>query len=214
MTTVQSRFSKLAIFVLVALSLMYHTNILAQDLGDILEELKEPLELTEEQEPQVAELLGKYAKDLNEMMAKNEELEEPDPQTLIGNFKSVQDSYQTGLKKVLSKDQYKKYEELVNEIMHEMFTDIAEIRIIDLKEPLELTEEQITKLAPVMGESLLGIVKVVIKYRDKKINKRTKIKIGNSLKKIKSKTNMEIAKILSPKQIETWNKIKEENKSK
>lgn len=214
MTTDQSRFSKLAMLVFLVLSFMYTPNILAQDLDDIMEELKVPLELTEEQEPQVAELLGKYATDLNAMMAKNEESEDTDPKVLIGDFKSVQDSYQTGLKKVLSKDQYKKYEELVKGIMLEMFTDIAEIKLIDLQEPLNMTDEQLEKLSPVMGESLMGVVKVVIEYGDKKMNKRTKIKIGKSLKKIKSKTDTETAKILTPEQIEIWNRIKEENKSK
>jgi len=214
MKTFQSYFLKLqtVMLVLVLSSFIFNSNILAQDLDDIMEELKEPLELTEEQEPQVAELLGKYATDLNQMKEKNDALEEPDPKALIGDFKSVQDSYQTGLKKVLSKDQYKKYEELVKGIMLEMFTDIAEIKLIDLQEPLTMTDEQLEKLSPVMGESLMGVVKVVIQYGDKKMNKRTKIKIGKSLKKIKSKADSETAKILTPEQIETWNKIKEESK--
>ena len=115
MKTFKSYFLKLqaVMIVLVVSSLIFNSNILAQDLADIMDELKEPLELTEEQEPQVAELLGKYATDLNEMMEKNEESEDADPKVLIGDFKSVQDSYQNGLKKVLSKDQYKKYEKLV-----------------------------------------------------------------------------------------------------
>lgn len=216
MKTLKSFFSVLQIVMLlfVITSFINNSNIIAQDLDDILEELKVPLELTEEQEPQVAELLGKYATELNEMMAKNDESEEVDPKVLIGDFKSVQDSYQKGLKKVLSKDQYKKYEELVKGILLEMFTDIAEIKLIDLQEPLNMTEDQLEKLAPVMGESLMGVVKVVIEYGDKKMNMRNKIKIGKRLKKIKSKTDTETAKILTPEQIETWDKIKEENKKK
>ena len=186
----------------------------SQDLEDIIEEISGPLELTEEQETQVGELLGKYAVQLNESMAKHEDAEEPNPQAMIGDFKKVRDAYRDDLQKVLSKDQYKKYQDLVNGILHEMFTDIAEIRLIDLKKPLSMTDEQIEQLAPVMGTSLMEIMKTVIKYGDKKMNKRTQIKIGKSLKKIQSAAKSETEKILTPEQIAAWEKMKEESKNK
>lgn len=77
-----------------------------------------------------------------------------------------------------------------------MFTDITEIKLIDLQEPLNMRDERLEKLSPVMGDSLMDIVKIVIQDGDKKMNKRTKIKIDKGLKKYKFRADTETAKIL------------------
>ena len=42
-----------------------------------------------------------------------------------------------------------------------MFNDIAEIRIMDLQEPLELTDEQYDALIPVMGSGIRQVVGIL-----------------------------------------------------
>jgi hypothetical protein len=97
--------------------------------------------------------------------------------------------------------------------MTEMFGDIAEIKLMDLQPVLDLSDEQITQLNPVLGEGMLGIVKVVFEYGDKKMNKRTKIKMGKKLKKIQSKTDSGVKEILTPEQYEKYQEYKEAKKN-
>jgi hypothetical protein len=83
---------------------------------------------------------------------------------------------------------------------------------MDLQPVLDLSDEQITKLNPVLGEGMLGLVKVVFEYGDKKMNKRTKIKMGKKLKKIQSKTDSGVKEILTPEQYEKYQEYKEAKK--
>lgn len=188
-------------------------SVYSQDLEDIIEELKGPLELTEEQEGQFSNLLGQYAVQLNEAMAKNEDSDEKaDPKEMISQFKSVRDSYRDDLQKILSEEQYAKYQEIVNNVLFEMFTDIASIRIMDLKEPLELTDEQAEQLAPVMGKSLMEVVKIAIEYGDKRMSMPRKVKIGKKMKAIQSEAKSATEKILTPEQMAKLEKMKEDKK--
>ena len=73
----------------------------SQELDEVVEELKEPLELTDEQEGQFSKLLGEYGVLLNEAMDKNEDSgEEADPKKMISQFKSVRDAYREDLQKI------------------------------------------------------------------------------------------------------------------
>ena len=56
------------------------------------------------------------------------------------------------------------------------------------------------------------MVKVVFEYGDKKMNKRTKIKMGKQLKKIQSKTDSGIKEVLTPEQYEKYQEYKEAKK--
>ena len=186
----------------------------SQELDEIVDELKEPLDLNDSQVEQFNNLLAQYGAQLNEAMEKNEDADaEKDPKEMIGQFKAVRDAYREDLQKILSKEQYEKYRDIVGGIILEMFTDIAEIRLMDLQKPLELTDGQMEKLAPVMGKSMMEIMQVVIEYGDKRMSVPRKVKVGKKLKAIQSEANNEIERILTPQQLETWQKMKEESKA-
>jgi hypothetical protein len=187
----------------------------SQELDEIVEELKEPLELTDEQEEKFAKLLGWYGVQLNEAMDKNEEADEKaDPKEMIGQFKTVRDAYREDLQKILSEEQYVKYQEIISNVLFEMFTDIAEIKIMDLKKPLELTDKQAEQLAPVMGKSLMEMMKVVVEYGDKRMSMPRKVKVGKKMKAIQAEGRSGAEMILTGEQMATWDKMKEENKAK
>jgi len=183
------------------------------DLDDVMEELQEALELSEEQAPQVEKAMLAYMASINETQAKYEEMEEPDPQKMLGEFKKIRDDYYKNLQKILSKEQWEKYEALREEILHEIFSEIAALRIIDLKEPLSLTDEQAEQMKPVMGKSLRDFVGTLFKYGDKRMTIRTKLKIANALKATKAEMDSEMKKILSEEQLAAWEAMKEEQKA-
>jgi hypothetical protein len=207
---------KLKLFsILTAILLAVFTQFtIAQELDEIVEELKDPLDLSDTQVEQFNNLLGQYATQLNQAMEKNEDADaEKDPQAMISQFKAVRDSYRDDLQKILSKEQYEKYREIVFGIILEMFTDIAEIRLMDLQKPLELTDGQIQKLAPVMGKSMMEIMEVVVEYGDKRMSMPRKVKVGKKLKAIQAEANDQIERILTPQQLATWQAMKEESKA-
>jgi hypothetical protein len=199
--------------VLFILTMLISTTY-SQEMDEVIGELKESLELSEEQETQFAEVLKKYAVRLNETMDKYENAEDADPKDKLSDLKAVRDDYREDLQKILSKNQYEKYQELINDVLHEMFSDIAEIKLMDLQKPLDLTDSQMEQLAPILGKSIMDIMKIVVENGDKRMSMPRKVKVGKAMKKIQSATGDEVGKILTPTQIEKWEKIKEEKKKK
>ena len=185
----------------------------SQELEDIVSELQEELQLNDDQAEQLSAALVKYSQEMNTELAKHEDAEEPDTKAMIGDIKKAQDNYRDELSNILTDEQYDAYLNYVDKVMTEMFGDIAEIKLMDLQPVLDLSDEQITQLNPVLGEGMLGIVKVVFEYGDKKMNKRTQIKMGKKLKKIQSNTDAGVKEILTPEQYEKYQEYKEEKKN-
>jgi hypothetical protein len=185
----------------------------SQDLEDIVSELQEELQLNDDQAEQLSAALVNYSQEMNTELAKHEDAAEPDTKAMISGIKKAQDNYRNELSNILTDEQYDAYLIYVDKVMTEMFGDIAEIKLMDLQPVLDLSDEQITQLNPVLGEGMLGIVKVVFEYGDKKMNKRTKIKMGKKLKKIQSKTDSGVKEILTPEQYEKYQEYKEAKKN-
>jgi hypothetical protein len=153
--------------------------------------------------------LTNYFTNLDAVHAKYENQEEPDGQEMIGDLKKTRDGYYKELKGFLSEDQYNGYMELKEKVLHEIFSEIAGLRLYDFKEPLKLTDDQMTKMKPILGDAIRGFFGVIFEYGDKRMSVRNKLKIANALKGIQSDTNEKIKPILTPEQWETWQKMKE-----
>jgi len=200
--------------ILVTLS---HGSALGQeheyDLDDIMTELTEALTLTEAQVPRVREALQNYLLELDQTQARYDAQEEPNPQEMIGDLKKVRENYYKRMQDTVTTEQWATYERLREDILHEIFSEIAALRIIDLKAPLKLTEDQMAAMKPVMGRSLREVMKVIFEYGDKRLGVRTKLKIATALKSIKARQDEDMSKILSPEQIAAWETLKEQQKS-
>ncbi len=203
---------KIRIYFIIILFIVPIISSYSQDLEDIVSELQEELQLNEDQAEQLSEALVKYSQEMNTELAKHEDAEEPDTKAMIGDIKKAQDNYRNELSSILTDEQYDAYLNYVDKVMTEMFGDIAEIKLMDLQPVLDLSDEQITQLNPVLGEGMLGLVKTVFEYGDKKMNKRTQIKMGKKLKKIQSKTDSSVKEILTPEQYEKYQEYKEAKK--
>ncbi len=203
---------KIRIYFIIILFIVPIISSYSQDLEDIVSELQEELQLNEDQAEQLSEALVKYSQEMNTELAKHEDAEEPDTKAMIGDIKKAQDNFRNELSSILTDEQYDAYLNYVDKVMTEMFGDIAEIKLMDLQPVLDLSDEQISKLNPVLGEGMLGIVKIVFEYGDKKMNKRTKIKMGKKLKKVQSKTDSSVKEILTPEQYEKYQEYKEAKK--
>ena len=182
--------------------------------AEVLEELQEGLEWDDETTQKVGKAITGFKEGLAATMAKYEDDENADKQKMIGDIKKVRGDYQKELEGILGKDGLKAYNEFVEKVMLEIFADIAEIRLLDLKAHTTLTDEQIEQLAPPIGKGYLDLMRTIMKYGDKKMNKRTQIKMGKEVKKIQSDIETALNKVLTKEQQEALAKYKEEQKEK
>lgn len=205
-------FQRMNQVILVALLLLPVIAFAEDDSSEILAEMTETLGLTEEQVPQVGAVLQKFATDM-EAAAAMTELEEPDNQAILGTIKKAKSDFKSGMKDVLDKEQYATLETTLDDIIQEMYEDITEIRIMDLEEPLGLTEEQAAALKPVMGTGMRDLIAVIFEYGDKRLSAPRKVKMGKKLKRIQSDMEKGIAGILTEEQMAKYQAMKEESKS-
>jgi hypothetical protein len=183
------------------------------DASEILPELQTKLELSDEQTQQVGAAMEKYAKELDTTLAKYENVEEPDGAAMIGDVKKVRDDYRKELQKILSKEQYEGYLAMVEAVLLEMMTDVAEIRLMDIQPKCTLTDEQVVQLAPVMGKGMLDIVRLLFENADTRLTAPKKIKLAKAVKSIQSDMDKQINAILTEEQQKAYAAYKEEQKA-
>ena len=122
----------------------------------------------------------------------------------IWGVKQVRDAYRDDLKKILSKDQFNAYMEMVTAVQKEMMSDIAEIRLMDMQADLQLTDEQVVQLAPIIGNGMHGMISLLMDNVDKRLSVPRKIKIGKSAKKIQSDMDKQIMPLLNEQQQQAY----------
>jgi len=186
----------------------------AQESDEIVAELKAPLGLSDEQAQQMSALMTKYKGQMDKTLAKHEDAEEPDVEAMIADVRGVRDGYRKELSKILSKEQNQAYLNKVEEVIEEMFSDIAEIRLIDMQPKLTLSDEQVEKLAPVLGKSMREIVRIAFENAGTRLGIRKKIKIGKTLKRLQRDTRTAVEGILTPEQLKAFDAYREEQKAK
>ena len=180
---------------------------------DIAAILAQELKLDEQQTQQMRAAMQKFGAQLEKLFAE-QEAEDADPEKLISGVKQVQDAHNKELQGILSKDQFKAYEALKEKAIKGVFTDLAAIQLMDIQSKTSLSNEQIDKLAPVLADTKYKIIKIVWENAGKQLRPRQKISLGRQLKSIQGETRAAVEKILSPEQLQAWDKYQEEQQKK
>lgn len=203
------QFAKLAVLALIT-ALFASTSAEAQrdlDLDDVIDSLTLHLDLTGNQPAEVKGLLVTFATDWDATLEKYEDAEDKDG--MVDELKYVQGTYLDGLAVVLSDEQMEAYEQLIDQIMHEIFSEVAELKLRDLQPDLELSEDQLMQLKPVLGTALVDVVRVMWDNAGKRMGLRRKLQVANKLKKIQSTAKTQTNEILTPEQAAKWEAMKE-----
>ena len=189
------------IVILLALLLVSSQPSAAQeDAQEFLAEIAEELELSEEQTGQLGALMAESAQMYKAASETSESDDGDDPKKSLSEFKKAREHYLDGAADIMTPDQFEAYQAYVDQEMTEMMNDVAEIKLLDMQVPYDLTDEQIAAMKPALGEGLKGILKIGYEYGDKKMNKRTKLKVGKSLKSIKSKMDGAMKEVMTDEQ--------------
>jgi hypothetical protein len=188
-------------------------TVQAQEADEIMDLITERLDLSNNQAERMGFLLVGYRASMDNIFLKYEGEAEPDVGAMIGEIRDSRDAFRKNLQDLLSKDQYNTYLGMVDEILTQMFNDLAEIRLMDLQALIDLTDKQIESLTPVLGKSLLSTTYLLFENAETKLSSSKKTNIKNSLKKIEKEKRAEMDKILTPAQLATYDAYKEELKA-
>ena len=184
-----------------------------RDAEEVMGMLTEMLDLSEKQQKEVGALLAKYKTNMDYILLKYEGEEEPDVGAMIGEIRDERDNYRKELSGLLSPNQYDTYMAKVNEVLTQMFNDLAEIRLIDIQPKMDLTDSQLESLVPIVGKSLMSTVQLLFENAGTRLGVAKKVSIANKLKKIEKEKRDGMSQILTPDQLAAYDKYKEEQKA-
>lgn len=204
---------KIKLFLIVVILTAISGKSFSQEIDEIVAMMSDTLKLDESQSAEMMELMIFYRGELDRTLAKYEDQEEPDAGAMIGDIRNVRDEYREKLGKVLNKDQMKGYLGIIDGVMGGMFEDIAEIRLIDLQDPLELTDNQVAKLKPIMGQGMHSMIKIIFENAGTRLTLPKKVSIGNKIKKIQKDTDNGVKSVMTSGQYEKWQAMKEAAKN-
>ena len=183
------------------------------DADDIAVVLQQELKLDEQQTQQVRAAMEKFGAQLEKLL-EEQEGEDADPEKMIKGIKQAQDAHNSELQKILGKDKFKQYEDMKEKAIKGVFADLVEIQLMDVQHKTSLTNEQVTQLSGVLGDSKYSLVKIAWENAGKKLRPRHKIKLAKQLKSTQRDARAQIEEILTPEQMKAWDKHKEEQQQK
>jgi hypothetical protein len=181
--------------------------------SDVAAFVAQELKLDDKQTQQMRDAMKKYGAQLENLFAEQEK-EEADPEKLIIGVKQAQDAHNKELQDILGKDKFKAYETLKEKVIKGIFTDLVAIQLIDIQPKTSLSNEQIDKLAPVLASTKYKIIKIAWENAGKQLRPRQKISLARQLKSIQGETRSAVEKILSPEQLQAWDKYMAEQQKK
>ena len=131
---------------------------------------------------------------------------------MIKGVKQAQDGHNKELEKIFTKEQVQQYNALKEKVIKGMFNDLAEIKLMDIQPKTSISDEQVTELVPILGNSMYSIIKIAWENAGKTLRAPQKIKLAKEMKRIQADTRAGIEKVLTPEQLKAWDKYKEEKK--
>lgn len=182
---------------------------IAQEIDELVKEISEAIELDETQSKALETQMGKYATSLQIIFERNDQREEPDPQALLTDIKNAQEEYHNALSKDIGKAKFKEYEAFREKLILEILSEVAHLRLLDLQQPIKMSDEQVIQMKPIMANAMRETMKLLIKHIDSNLNVRTKLNIATTMKSIKKTMDRDTAQVLTSEQIRVWKELKE-----
>jgi hypothetical protein len=182
------------------------------DFEDAVGELSAKLELDEDQSKKLGSSIQAYTEQLDALFAAQEG-EDADPSLLINGVKDAQAGFESSLSSFMSSDQFNKYQQLKEQAIKAMLSDLAAIQLMDAQSKTTITDDQIVELAPILGNAFYGIIQVAWENAGKNLRPAQKISVARKLKSIQSNLQKSFAQVLTPEQQQAWEAHKAEKAS-
>jgi len=199
--------------ILVVTSMAFNTAKAQGVSIESMENLTVLLDLSDVQHDQMNETMTKYRGSINWIMEKYEGEEEPDVKAMIEEIRRERDAYRIELQSILSANQYETYMAEIDQILTDMFRDLAEMRLWDIQPTISLTDKQVEDLLPIVSVSLKKTINLLFDNVSEKMSLPTKVKIKKNMKKIEKEKKAGMEKIMTPAQLSAYDQYKEEQKA-
>ena len=92
----------------------------------------------------------------------------------------------------------------------EVVSDLAAIQLMEAQPKTTITDDQVTELAPVLGNAFYGIMQVAWENVGKKLRPGQKIGVARKLKSIQGNLQKGLEQVLTPEQLQAWEAHKAE----
>ena len=199
--------------ILVVIGMAFSTVQAQETSEETMANMTSMLDLSDVQQGQLQELMTKYSGSIDWILAKYEGEEEPDVKAMIEEIRGERDAYRKELQGILSTNQYDTYMAKIDQILSDMFRDLAEIRLWDVQPAIALTDKQVVDLTPILANSMKKTIQLLFDNVKAKMSLPTKVKIKNNMKKIEKEKRAGMEKIMTPAQLGAYDQYKEEQKA-
>jgi hypothetical protein len=187
----------------------------------VIQELKESLNLADKQEAAIQPIIEENVKQRNELLEKGR----TDRRALRTELQKLQWSIDMKLGETLTEEQVEKYLKLKHERRENMHRDkprdsrmhdapnrSPEHVISHLREHLDLTEDQVAAIIPIIEESIENSREIFSKNMEER--REAKRSMRNEVRTVAEKTEDQLAMILSDEQMKELQILKEEQRER
>ena len=206
-------FIQIVSVLLLMMAMTVSHNLLAADEEDIAVIIAKELELDQGQTDQLRAAMDKFGAQLEALM-EEQEGEDADPEKMINGIKQAQDEHNKEVEKILGKDKFKQYEAMKEKAIKGIFADLIAIQLMDVQPKTSLTDDQVDKMADLLGDTKYRLIKVAWENAGKSLRPRQKVSLARELKGIQKDARTGLEEILTEEQLQAWDKHKEEMQKK
>jgi|AVFP01.1.fsa_nt_gi hypothetical protein len=201
-------------FIAMTLFLSMSASVQAQDeAAELVEKLTAELDLTASQREHMKAEIIDFRNSVDQITTKYEGEEEPDVVAMVAEIREVRQGYLDKVEEILNPNQFKKYVSLEDIFITDMFNDLASIRLMDVQPRLDLTDNQVEDLTPIVGTSMKKTMNVLFENAGLPLTFNRKLGIGKELRTIEKEKRESMEKILSPDQFARYDAYREEMKN-
>ncbi len=199
------------LFLMVAMVVSH--NLIAAEEDDIAVVIAQELQLDQAQTDQLSAAMDKFGAQLETLM-EEQEGEDADPEKMINGIKQAQDEHNKEVEKIMGKDKFKQYEAMKEKAIKGIFADLIAIQLMDVQPKTSLTDDQVDKMADLLGDTKYRLIKVAWENAGKSLRPRQKVSLARELKGIQKDARTGLEEILTEEQLQAWDKHKEEMQKK
>lgn len=201
-----------AVIFLLGMSLLPRSDLLAGDgSDDTVAMLSKELRLSDDQTRKLGPAFQKFG-DTVDKLKDDQEKEDADPKELIQGVKKAEEELNGELKQIFTPDQFSQFNALKEKAIRSAFNDLADIQLMDLQPKVGFSDDQLEQLVPILGGALYQVVTIAWDNAGKHLRIGQKIKLAGDLKHIQKESGDGVSKVLTPDQLQTWDKMKEREK--
>ena len=172
---------------------------------DTAASLKEWLQLTDAQVAQIRPAIATRLQKMDAALAKVEAAKEPDPMAFIREMGAARKEFDAGVAGALTPEQAGKWASFKAEMERDLVASAAKKQAAGLRAPLQLTEEQVTRLVPPLTVANQKKVDVLQKLGDGgRISIREKLQAKKALEAANDELVKAMSAFLSPNQVAAY----------